>query len=317
MFLILVELELLGVEYDPQKMLAGKVVVITGAGRGIGRAASKLFAMQGASVVVNDMSEEVAKEAVDEIQQHASDCGVRTAAFPGSVTKPGFATELAQFTLEEYGKCDVLINNAGFLWDGVCHKMEDKQWQSILDCHATAPFRLIRAFSPLLRDAGKKELEEIGPGGMNDRCVINVSSTTGLHGNVGQVNYSFAKAGVIGMTKTIAKEWGRFGVRSNCVAFGMIDTRLTNAFDDGSTHRDDVFPLEGGNASDGDGIEIPQGLPPEVAEMWKSPQMLQTFVPLGRKGTAEEAAGGMLFLASPYATYITGHTLEVTGGMGI
>jgi len=295
-------------------MLSGKVAVITGAGRGIGRAAANMFAKQGASVVVNDISEQVADETVDEIRRSSATSETSASAvvaFPGSVTRDDFATDIAEFTLSQYGKCDVLVNNAGYLWDGVVHKMDDKQWQSILDCHGTAPFRMIRAFAPLLRDAGKAELEQHGRV-VNDRCIINVSSTTGLHGNVGQINYAFAKAGVIGMTKTMAKEWGKFGVRCNAVAYGMIDTRLTSAFEN-----DDDDDGDDNESNDNDKISIPQGLPPDVAAMWESPQTLQTFVPLCRKGTVDEAAGAMLFLASPLATYVTGHTLEVTGGMGI
>lgn len=289
-------------------MLTGKVAVITGAGRGIGKAAAKLFAIHGAKVVVNDMSKDHASETVEEIKQQAGVNGGDAAmVYAGSVTGAEFAASLAEATYDEYGKCDILVNNAGFLFDGVVHKMTDEQWSSVIECHGTSVFRLIRAFAPMLRDTAKKESEGSGNTRPTDRCIINVSSTSGLHGNVGQANYAFAKAGIVGLTKTIAKEWGPWSVRCNAVAFGMIDTRMTNALEEGGT--------EGG--ANADEIIPPQGLPEEVAKMWKSLQMLKTFVPLARMGTPEEAAGGMLFLASPLATYITGHTLEVTGGMGI
>jgi 3-oxoacyl-[acyl-carrier protein] reductase len=196
----------------------------------------------------------------------------------------------------------VLVNNAGFLWDGMLHKMTDAQWGAIIECHVTAPFRLLRSAAPHMRDAAKAEIEQHGQPG--DRSIVNVSSTSGLHGNVGQANYAAAKAGIVGLTKTAAKEWGPLGIRTNAVAFGMIDTRMTNAFGEG----DSVTV---------DGQELPQGLPAHVAAMWQRDDALRHLVPLARKGTAEEAAGGILFLASPLASYVTGHTLEVTGGMGI
>mmetsp|Transcript_27608 Transcript_27608/g.65777 ORF Transcript_27608/g.65777 Transcript_27608/m.65777 type:complete len:210 (+) Transcript_27608:316-945(+) len=204
--------------------------------------------------------------------------------------------------LARHGTLDIVVNNAGFLWDGVVHKMEDAQFAAVLECHLTAPFRLARAAAVHMRAAAREELA--AGGAPRDRCFVNVSSTSGLHGNVGQANYAAAKAGVIGLTKTLAKEWGPLGIRSNAVAFGMIDTRMTSAFAEGST------------VTVG-GLEVPQGLPDRVAAAWQKDDLLSAAVPLGRKGTADEAAGGVLFLASPLATYVTGHTLEVTGGMGI
>jgi 3-oxoacyl-[acyl-carrier protein] reductase len=179
------------------------------------------------------------------------------------------------------------------LWDGVLHKMDDAQWNAVLACHLTAPFQLARAAAGHMRTAAK---EELAAGGLpRDRCIVNVSSTSGLHGNVGQANYAAAKAGVVGLTKTQAKEWGPLGIRANAVAFGMIDTRMTNAFAADAT-------VEVG------GVAVPQGLPEHVAAAWGADsKMLSAIVPLGRKGTADEAAGGVLFLASPLASCTPEH----------
>lgn len=278
-------------------MLAHKVAVVTGAGRGIGLSIAKLLAAQGANVVVNDLDATVAAQAVEQVRA----CGAEAIAVPGSVADDSFGERIAEETQKAFGRADILVNNAGFLWDGMLHNMGDDQWQKVLDVHATAPFRLIRAFAPLLRDAGKAET--LNGEAVQDRCVVNISSTSGLHGNLGQANYAMAKAGVLGLTKTVAKEWGPFGVRCNAVAFGMVDTRMTRSADAENATTDDLLP--------------PQGLPPDVAAAWSSPKMLKLAVPLARKGTPEEAAGAVLMLASPYASYVTGTTLECTGGMGI
>jgi|EP00966_Prymnesium_polylepis_P309633 3-oxoacyl-[acyl-carrier protein] reductase len=160
----------------------------------------------------------------------------------------------------------------------------------------------MRAAAPHMRDEAKAEADQYGR--PSDRSIVNVSSTSGLHGNIGQANYAAAKAGIVGLTKTIAKEWGPLGIRANAVAFGMIDTRMTNAFSEGEA------VTVGGKA-------VSQGLPEHVAKMWQSGDLLRATVPLCRRGSADEAAGGILFLASPMSSYVTGHTLEVTGGMGI
>ena len=182
--------------------------------------------------------------------------------------------------------------------------MSDAQWEAIVACHLTAPFQIMRSLAPHIREAARAEIEAGGT--PRDRAIVNVASTSGLHGNVGQANYAAAKAGIEGLTKTVAKEWGPLGIRANAVAFGMIDTRMTNAFAEG----------DGGAVSVG-GESVPQGMPKHAVQMWQSPDVLRMVVPLARKGTADEAAGGIAFLASPLASYVTGHTLEVTGGMGI
>ena len=274
-------------------LFQNQVVVITGAGRGIGAAAAKLFAQHGASVVVNDLDAKPAEAVVAEIKS------AEGAAFavPGSVTEDGFPENLLDAAVDRFGKLNVLVNNAGFTWDGMLHKMTDEQWRAVLEIHTMAPFRMIRAAAKHLREPAKAELAAGEPFSEN-RCIINVSSTSGLHGNVGQANYATAKMGVIGLTKTVAKEWGRFGVRCNAVAFGFIDTRMTRAKEDGET-------IEVA------GQEIAQGIPEAARER------AVTGNPLGRPGTDEEAAGGIVIMASTLAGYVTGHTLEVTGGAGI
>ena len=273
-------------------MFTNQVAIVTGAGRGIGAAAAKQFAELGAKVIVNDLNTEPAEAVVAEIKA----AGGEATAVAGDVTDPAFPDHLMKTTVETYGKINILVNNAGYTWDGMAHKMTDEQWQRILDVHATAPFRMIRAVSPYMRDPAKEEKR--AGGAMEPRCIINVSSTSGLHGNVGQANYATGKMGIVGLTKTIAKEWGFLGIRCNAVAFGFIDTRLTQSKDSGES-------------IEVDGKEIALGIPDNLRKM------APMTIPLQRPATPEEAAGGIIMMASPYAAYITGHTLEVTGGAGI
>ena len=273
-------------------LLENQVAIITGAGRGIGAAAARLFGQEGARVVVSDLDPEPAATIAAEIQA----AGGEALAIPGDVTDPDFPDRLLSQAIARFGKLNILVNNAGYTWDGMLHKMDDEQWQAILEVHLTAPFRMIRAAAPYLREAAKKELEEgLTP---EPRCVINVSSTSGLHGNIGQANYAAGKMGIVGLTKTVAKEWGRFGVRCNAIAFGFIDTRLTR-------------PKENRETIEIHGQRIALGIPEQIRQ--SAPER----IPLGRAGSPEEAAAGILLLASPFASYITGHTLEVTGGAGI
>jgi len=274
------------------KMFENQVVVITGAGRGIGAAAAKMFAEAGAQVVINDLNTEPAESVVAEIKEAGGDA----IAVAGDVTALDFPDKLIRAAIDTYGKINVLVNNAGYTWDGMSHKITDEQWEAILTVHITAPFRLIRAVAPYMREPAKAEKKAGGP--MDPRCIVNVSSTSGLHGNIGQANYATAKMGVIGLTKTIAKEWGAFGIRCNTVAFGFIDTRLTRSKEEGES-------IKVGEQ------EVALGIPDQMREM--APMR----IPLGRAASPEEAAGGILLMASPLASYITGHTLEVTGGAGI
>jgi len=204
-----------------ERLLQGKIAIITGSGRGIGRAAAELFARNGARVVLSDLDPEPLEQAVGAI----SEAGGEALALQGDVTDRDFPDLLVKATLEKFRGIDIIVNNAGYTWDAVIHKMSDEQWEAILAVHLTAPFRIIRAASPFLRETARREKAERGEA--HARKVVNISSTSGTRGNAGQANYSSGKAGVIGLTKTLAKEWGQFNIQVNAVAFGRIDTRLT------------------------------------------------------------------------------------------
>ncbi len=272
-------------------MLKDKNCIITGAGRGIGRATALLFAREGGRVVVSDLDEAPAMEVVEEIKG----AGGQAVACVGDVTADGFAEKLIKTAVENFGpSIDVIVNNAGYTWDGVIHKMSDEQWEAMLKVHITAPFRIIRAAAPYIRDAAKKEKETTGK--MSTRKIINISSVAGLDGNAGQANYSSAKAAVVGLTKTLAKEWGAFNVCVNTVAFGFIETRLTQ-------------PKEKGDAIKVEDKDVAIGIPENIRQVFKA------IIPLKRAGTPEEAANAILLMASPLADYITGEVLRVTGGL--
>jgi len=267
-----------------------RVAVVTGSGRGIGRATAQLLASQGARVVVNDLDLRFAQETAEAI----SAAGGRAHVLPGDVTTPNFPNQLVNTALEIFGGLDILVNNAGFTWDGTLHKMSDEQWQTIVEVHLTAPFRIIRAAAPFLRETAKREMAERGAA--RARKIVNISSTSATRGNFGQANYAAAKAGIIGLTKALAREWGPFNIQVNCVAFGLIETRLTE-------------DKEGGERIRRGDKEIALGIP---AEMRAGALKL---VPMGRAGTPQEAAGAVLFLASPLSDYVSGQVLEVTGGL--
>ncbi len=270
-------------------LLAGRTAVITGAGRGIGRSAAVLFAAEGARVVVSDRDEEPAQEAVEEIRS----LGGEAVAVVGDVTADGFADQLVQGAVDAFGpSIDVLVNNAGYTWDAVAHKMTDDQWEAMLRVHCTAPFRIVRAAAPYIRGPAQAEAEAGRP---VHRKIVNVSSVAGTDGNPGQLNYATAKAGILGFTRTLAREWGRFRVNVNAVAYGWIETRLTQAKGEGSA------------------IETAQG---RVAVGVPQPQLevFRALIPLGRPGTPDEAARVLLFLASPLSDYVSGQVIKVTGG---
>jgi 3-oxoacyl-[acyl-carrier protein] reductase len=266
-------------------LLDGKAAIITGSARGIGRATAELFISEGAKVLINDIDGDVAEQAADEIAGE-------TAVFAGDLTKPGVPDELVTKANEAFGQVDIVVNNAGYTWDGVVHKMSDEQFQAMLDIHTVVPFRVIRALAPHWREAAKAEA---GEGREVFRKIVNITSISGTMGNAGQANYSAAKAGVTGLTKTIAKEWGQFKVNVNAVAFGFVETRLTAAKEEaGSIERE------------GERIEL--GIPEQQRAM------ASMIIPLGRPAQPSEAAGPVLFLASNLANYVHGQILNVTGG---
>jgi 3-oxoacyl-[acyl-carrier protein] reductase len=267
-------------------VLDGRSAIVTGSARGIGRATAELLVEHGAQVLINDLDGDVAEQASGEIDGE-------TAVFAGDLTKPGVPDELVAKTIDAFGKIDIIVNNAGYTLDAPVHKMSDEHFQAMLDIHTVVPFRIIRAAAPHLREPAKKEREE---GREVFRKIVNISSTSGTFGNAGQANYSAAKAAVVGLTKTIAKEWGQFKVNVNAVAFGFIDTRLTQAKVD-----ENVMEIHGET--------VQLGIPEQMRQM--APMM----IPLGRPATPHEAAGGIFFLCSPWSNYIHGQTLHVTGGI--
>ena len=267
-------------------VLDGKAAIVTGSARGIGRATADLLAEHGARVLINDLDGDVDQEAAAEI-------GGETPTFAGDLTKEGVADKLVETAVEAFGQIDILVNNAGYTWDGPIHKMSDEQFQAMLDIHNVVPFRVLRAAAPHLREPAKKEREE---GVEVFRKVVNISSTSGTMGNAGQANYASGKSGVVGLTKTLAKEWGQFKINVNAVAFGFVETRLTAA----KENADEAF--------DKDGQKIELGIPEQLR------QMASMLIPLGRPATPEEAAGGVFFLCSPWSNYVHGQVLNVTGG---
>ncbi|HYH53195.1 MAG TPA: SDR family oxidoreductase [Solirubrobacterales bacterium] len=268
-------------------LLDGKAAIVTGSARGIGRATAELFVAEGAKVLINDLDADVAEQAASEINGE-------TAVHAGDLTKEGAADELVKAANEAFGAVDIVVNNAGYTWDGVAHKMTDEQFQAMLDIHTIVPFRVARALAPTWREAAKTERNE---GNEVFRKIVNVSSTSGMMGNAGQVNYSAAKMGVVGVTKTLAKEWGQFKINVNAVAFGFVETRLTQAKEAG----------EEMTTPSGEKVEL--GIPEQMR------QMASAIIPLGRPATPEEASGPVLFLASPLGNYMHGQVLNVTGGM--
>ncbi len=270
-------------------ILTGKVAVVTGAGRGIGAAAAALFAMEGARLVISDLDVMQATETAEAIHRAHGEAIV----VGGDVTDPEFPDHVLNAATDAFRGIDIIVNNAGYTWDGMIDRMSDAQWYAMLDVHATAPFRMLRAAFPRFSEAAVDE--QMRNGQAVARKVINVSSISGLFGNPGQVNYATAKAGVLGLTKTLAKEWGSYNVQVNCVCYGFIETRLS-------------APRERATTIRRNDIEIPLGIPDDIRDT------ITSLIPLGRSGTVQEAAGPMLFLASPLSNYVTGHVLEVTGG---
>jgi len=268
-------------------LLDGKTAIITGSARGIGRATAELFATEGAQVTVNDIDGDIAEQAAGEIEGE-------TIAVSGDLTKPGACDDVVQKTVDAFSKVDILVNNAGYTWDGVAHRMSDEQFQAMLDIHLIVPFRMCRAVAPHLREPAKAERDR---GEEVFRKIINITSVSGTMGNAGQVNYSSGKAGVTGLTKTLAKEWGQFKVNVNAVAFGFVETRLTQAKEKGET----VKAGEGGP-------EVAIGVPEQMR------QMASMLIPIGRPAQPQEAAGPVLFLASPLGNYVHGQVINVTGG---
>ena len=267
--------------------LEGKSALVTGSGRGIGRAVAQKLAACGASVMLTDIDEAPLREAADE-------AGERARWLVGDLTAPDFPQKLVDATIAAFGSLDIIVNNAGYVWDNVIQKMTDEQFQAMLNIHLVAPFRILRAASQYLREAAKREAAE---GRRVMRKVVNITSISGVDGIAGQAGYGSGKSGINGLTKVLAKEWGRYQVNVNSVGFGLIDTRLIQPIDKNAPPTIDVA-----------GRNIPVGAPPAFLEAAKA------ACPLGRLGTTEEAAGAVLFFCSPLSDYVSGEILIVSGG---
>lgn len=271
------------------KKLAGKVALVTGAGRGIGREIALKLAAEGCNLVVNDLDGEL----LAQLTADAEALGSQVVTVIGSVTEPDFGTRFVKQAVDAFDGLDIVINNAGYTWDNVIQKMDDEQWYAMIDVHMTAPYRILKAAQPYIKSYHALESEA---GREVFRKVVNISSVSGLGGNAGQLAYSAAKAGVVGMTKTLCKEWGRFKVNVNTVAFGFIQTRLTGAASDEPT-----INIEG--------KDIRVGVSDQIRDL------MTDLIPLGRPGTPKEAADAVFLFCLPESNYISGQTVVVGGGL--
>jgi 3-oxoacyl-[acyl-carrier protein] reductase len=271
--------------------LSGKVAIVSGSGRGIGRATAQLLAREGARVIVNDLDSDAAQEVVHAIEGE----GGTASACVGSVTEVDFGARFVGAAIDAYGRLDIIVNNAGYTWDGVIQKMTDEQFDAMLDVHLKAPFRVLRAASEYLREAAKAEKAAGEP---VFRKVVNVSSIAGVYGNAGQTNYAAGKAGIVGITRSLAREWGRYSVNVNAVAFGYVVTRMTQAVQGSAAAKVRIGERD-----------LPAGIP--AAQV----HAMESSIPLGRGATPEEAAGAIALLCYPESNYVTGHVLMATGGL--
>lgn len=269
--------------------LANKTALVTGSGRGIGRAIATQLAEAGAAVALSDVDEAVLAETKAALEAS----GARVAAAAGDLTKHAFPGHLVNLTVEKFGSLDIIVNNAGYTWDSVIQKTTDEQFQAMLEIHAVTPFRILRAASHWIRETAKKESAE---GRRVMRKVVNITSISGLEGNAGQSGYAAGKAAVVGLTKTLAREWGRYNVTVNAVGFGLIDTRLIKPMDDPETN------IEVGER------QVRVGMQAQARDS------AAKEVPLGRLGTPEDAANAVFFFCSPLSDYVTGEVLVCSGG---
>ncbi len=252
--------------------LDGRVALVTGAGRGIGKAIAERLAADGAAVVVNDVDEDVARAATEALP--------RAAFAAGSVADAAATDELVAVAEREFGGLDVVVNNAGLTRDAPLHKMTDEVWDAVVDVVLRGTFNVCRSAARLLRTKDAAY----------NRKVVNITSINGIYGVAFNTNYSAAKAGVIGLTKALAREWATSRVNVNAVAPGYIEgTRLTAARGEG-----DAF-----------------GIPPEALAS------IQAAIPIGRSGQPADVAALVAWLASPESDYVTGQVVETHGGMEI
>ena len=261
--------------------LKGKIALVTGAGRGIGAATARKLTESGAKVLVNDLDEEVAQSVASALPG--------AVAHQGDLTDPKMGDELVEKAIQNFGGLDIVVNNAGYIWHSAIHNMSDEQWDAMIDIHASAQFRVLRAYGRWLRQVANKDSKI--------RKVVNISSTMGLHGGATQLAYSAGKAAVVGLTRTLAKEWGRFNVTVNAVAFGAIDTRLTSPYEKEPN------------------IAVVKGQERKVGLSHQQIEQASIASPLGRIGTPEDAANAIYLLCVPESNWITGEVLLASGGV--
>ncbi|MDF1564509.1 MAG: 3-oxoacyl-ACP reductase FabG [Deltaproteobacteria bacterium] len=266
-------------------LLQDRVAVVTGAGRGIGRSIAELFVKEGAKVVINDVDEEPAQAAKAACEAIAPGSA---AISLGSVADAAYTDQLMKSAVDTFGALDILVNNAGITRDRMSHKMDDEQWDFVIAVNLTGTFNCIRSAAPYMRDVAKAEMDEHGEV-LKVRKIVNFYSTAAIRGNPGQANYTAAKMGNIGLTRTIAQEWGQFRVCVNAVAPGFTETRLTKS------------------KEAGDVLGVPEA---------QRQAMLQR-IPFRRFGQPEDVAGAVLYFASPLSDYVTGQQINVSGGMQI
>lgn len=270
--------------------LEGKVAIVTGSGRGIGAAIARKLASDGAAIVVNDLDEAPAVETLKGIVGE----GGRGVVVPGDVAAPDFGERMVEDTLKALGRIDIVVNNAGYIWNTTIQNHTDEQWYAMIDVHATAPFRLLRALTPYLREATR---QEAGQGQTVTRKVVTISSASAVYGAATQLAYATAKSALFGMTRSLCKEWGRYNVTVNCIAFGYIDTRLTQRLDQGPA----TIEVKG--------RDFKVGLPAEYSKA------VLDATPLGRFGRPEDAANGVYLFCIPESDFISGQTIVVGGGL--
>ena len=270
--------------------LANRAALVTGAARGIGHAIAAKLAAAGASVLLVDIDESALQEAKSALDSQ----GARVSTMAGDLTDPHFPESIVRKLVAEFGSIDIIVNNAGYTWDSVIQKTSDEQFQAMLDIHVVAPFRVLRAASHWIREHAKQEIEA---GARVMRKVVNITSISGLDGNPGQTGYASGKSAIVGLTKTLAKEWGRYNVTVNAVGFGLIDTRLIKPMDDPQT------AISIGEK------QVRVGMQAQVREQ------AARMIPLGRLGTPEDAANAVFFFCSPLSDYVTGEVLVCSGGI--
>ncbi len=244
-------------------LLDGKVALITGAARGIGKAIALKFAQEGADIAFTDLEiNDVAKQTIEELEA----CGHKVKAYASNAADFEQTHQVVEEILKEFGRIDILVNNAGITRDGLMLRMEEKQWDAVLTVNLKSAFNFIHALTPVMAK-------------QRGGSIINMSSVVGVSGNAGQCNYSASKAGLIGLTMSIAKEMGPRGIRANAIAPGFIITEMTGA------------------------------LPQEVRDQWVK------TIPLRRGGTPEDVANVALFLASDLSSYVSGQVINCCGAM--